>query len=625
MQVYLQGQPLQLHPQQVLGKGGEADIFRLGSDRALKLFKPPDHPDYQHQPQAQQAAAQRLAEHQQKLRQFPRVLPARVVQPLELVTDRSGQTILGYTMLLIAPADPLWRYSDRGFHNQGLRQATVVEIFQDLHATVTQLHAAGIVIGDFNDLNVLVQGSAAYCIDADSYQFAGFRCHLFTTSVVDPCHCDPAAVPLILAQPHNENSDWYAFNVLLLQSLLCVGPYGGVYKPADPQQWVSPAARPLQRLTIFHPDVRYPKPAFPYASLPDDLLQHFYQTFTQDQRGPFPAALLANLRWQTCPQCQLEHARPTCPVCRTTPVALGLPPLQTITVRGRVTAQTLYRTEGLILAATAVDTTLHWLAWDQGAFKREDGRLLLHGQPSPALQFILHGPTTFVCQQGQAIALNPPQPPEPWALDPCGTALQLASNGHQRVWLHQGQLQRDGRLGPDYIGTVLTHQTRIWLGPRFGFGFYRAGRLSVAFVFSPQRAGLNDSIVLDWGEGQLLDSACAFSGDRCWFFRTLATPTGRTCLVAVLDAQGSVLAQQAFDPAQTPWLTTLPGKCAVGHYLLAATDTGIVRLEVQQGRLAIAQTFPDTEPWVDATTQLFVGSGGLYTVSAQQIQHLQLT
>lgn len=61
--VYLRGKRIKLDPTQSLGKGGEADVFRLGADRALKLFKPPDHPDYAGLPAEQSAAEKRLRQH----------------------------------------------------------------------------------------------------------------------------------------------------------------------------------------------------------------------------------------------------------------------------------------------------------------------------------------------------------------------------------------------------------------------------------------------------------------------------------------------------------------------------------------------------------------------------------
>ena len=37
----------------------------------------------------------------------------------------------------------------------------------------------------------------------------------------------------VLGRPYAAGSDWYAFAVMVMQSLVCVGPYGGVYRPAD--------------------------------------------------------------------------------------------------------------------------------------------------------------------------------------------------------------------------------------------------------------------------------------------------------------------------------------------------------------------------------------------------------
>lgn len=47
MDVWLEGRKVRLEPQRALGKGGEADVYDLGDGRALKVFKRPEHPDYQ--------------------------------------------------------------------------------------------------------------------------------------------------------------------------------------------------------------------------------------------------------------------------------------------------------------------------------------------------------------------------------------------------------------------------------------------------------------------------------------------------------------------------------------------------------------------------------------------------
>ncbi|MFH0903432.1 MAG: hypothetical protein V2A73_22615, partial [Pseudomonadota bacterium] len=125
MDVYLGGKRIKLDPSKSLGKGGEADVFDVGKGLALKIFKSPDHPDYRGLPLEQKAAEERIALHQRKLREFPIALPAQVVAPVELATDRSGRFIVGYAMSLVTPAQPLLRYADPGFRHAGASNASV--------------------------------------------------------------------------------------------------------------------------------------------------------------------------------------------------------------------------------------------------------------------------------------------------------------------------------------------------------------------------------------------------------------------------------------------------------------------------------------------------------------------
>src|SRR6202043_1719255 len=112
--------------------------------------------------------------HQRKLREFPGGLGPSVVAPVELATDRSGKRLCGYTMDLIAGAEVLLRYGDPSFRRSGLSGPTAVAALADLHGTVSHLHARGVTIGDFNDLNVLVRDRRAFLIDADSFQFGPY-------------------------------------------------------------------------------------------------------------------------------------------------------------------------------------------------------------------------------------------------------------------------------------------------------------------------------------------------------------------------------------------------------------------------------------------------------------------
>lgn len=299
-----------------LGTGGEADVLDLGDGRALKLYKDVDHPDVAGVPGLEQAAAARLAQADAKLRALPTGLPDRAVRPQALAYRRRGGDVVGFAMPRVA-GEPLHRLAEPHWRRAAtVTQADVVEVLRDLRASVEAVHHAGAVIGDFNDANVLVDGARAWLIDVDSWQWGGWRCPMFSERFVDPRLCAPGATSPMPVLPHDADSDWFAFAVMVFRSLLLTGPYGGVFQPADPARRVPQAARPLHRLSVFDREVVYPRAALPWDRLPDDVVDYFQAVFVRDRRGPFPAALLDGLRFRRC-ACGAEHARASCPACRT--------------------------------------------------------------------------------------------------------------------------------------------------------------------------------------------------------------------------------------------------------------------------------------------------------------------
>lgn len=634
MDVYLSGKRVRVAASMAIGKGGEADVYDIGGGSALKLFKGPEHPDLAGDAAAQASARARLDEQQRKLRAFPAQLPGRVVAPRELATDRQGARVLGYAMTLVGGAEVLLSFSDPARRRAGLGGARIAAVLSDLWATVRALHAAGVVIGDFNDLNVLVRGEEAHVIDADSFQLGGFPCRVYTERFVDPLLCDAAAPRPEPVRTHEVSSDWYAFAVMLMQSLLCVGPHGGVHRPRAAADRVPQAARPLRRITVFHPDVIYPRPALPLESLPDELLHELHRVFVLDHRAPFPRELLARLTWSRCGQCGLESARARCPVCDRAQGGV----VQSVTiVRGALKATRIFATSGVILAAAAEGGALRWLYHEGGEYRREDGRVVLRGPLDPALDFWIQGETTFVGRGAEVATLAPCAPPARAAVDPIEGRPAFAASAGWTAAVRGGRLYRrraraaaggiaaliEGEEGAP-IGDVLAGQTRIWIGERFGLGFYRAGELAVAFVFDAARSGLRDGVKLPGLRGRLVGQAVHFDEDRAWV-HLAAERAGRVIHhVTLVRADGVVLASAEGEPGDGTWLGSLEARCAHAGALLCATPDGLTRVELQAGALVPTRRFPDAEPFVSGANRLLIGPRGVWAVEAQAIRELSL-
>jgi hypothetical protein len=282
---------------------------------------------------------------------------------LALAGKRSTE-IAGYAMAKVAGTalhaygEPRWR------RDHPVPGGDVVAALLALHDAIAGLHRAGIVIGDCNDLNVLVDGRAVHLIDVDSYQFAGFPCAMFSERFVDPRLCE--GDQLVPVRPHDADSDWFAFAAMAFRSLLGVGPWGGVHQPPGRTAPPCPAgARPLRRMSVLRPDIVYPRAARPVAILPDELVSAFAAMFERDVRGPFPRALLERLHLRACTACGEDHARHRCPGCQT---AAHLPPA---VVHGRLRWTALDARPGpatrrvpVLSAAGAMVVPEVWLAGD---------------------------------------------------------------------------------------------------------------------------------------------------------------------------------------------------------------------------------------------------------------------
>ena len=314
--IVIQNKTIQIDSSQLIQAGGEGMVFKVGQT-AVKLY---------HQPQTSQ---------QQKLDFFfnaTHKLPPELLAPQSVVTDTQGN-FLGFQMALLpSEAMPIKQLSKATFwQKNGLTTTAVLSLFQQLHATLTTLHGLGIIIGDLNDQNIFITpppcNSATlqpchFLIDVDSYQIGRFPCPVAMDLFVDP---NLYGITDLSKRPFfSPATDWYAFFVLLVRSLLHIHPYGGVQ-----HQHKSIAARASAGLSILQPDVTYPASARPRESLPDDLLHHLHRVFDGGERPPFPAQLLIDYanNLTVCAHChqQYPQERPFCPFCATKPSAQPTP------------------------------------------------------------------------------------------------------------------------------------------------------------------------------------------------------------------------------------------------------------------------------------------------------------
>jgi len=602
--VRINGKWVTFKPTDLIGSGGEAEVYRYGNN-AVKLFHPPDIMQQLNPGIDARQLKHRHVEKLRKLQAFPQALPANVIAPQSILTE--GRRLLGYVMALVRDTYDFRLLSKRSFREGSIDNATVGTLHINLQKTLDALHRRGIVVGDLNDNNVLFKGSSVYLIDADSLQFDCFACPVATEQFLDP---RLYGLDLSRQAQFSPQTDYYAAAVLLLNSWLHVGPYGGRHPT-----WRTLLRRAQQRISIFSDTVQYPKAAVRYDILPDDILQYFSDTFEKDQRSPLPVQVIEALPWTRC-ACGLEHARSQCP-CHQQNGAVK----ETTIVNQSVKVTTLFTTKGRIHCASVRGDQLHYLYSDNGAWYRENGELVTRGQQPAGMRFIMQGHASWIGKGEQLVKVESGA-----VVDRKRTALfanqpvfgLLAG----KVVIIDGMLlMSDGRR----LGRVLSGQTWFSTGDNFGFGYYQAGALSVFFLFDTKHGHIRE-VSLPLPPLLIRDIQCHFSHSHVLvMLDTEQNGVTRRYALMLRESDGAIEAVCQGKPEDDPLLEHMGSKALNGRMIITAADDGLALFTTAEGRFNQVKLFRETEPFIQPGADFMLGEqGSIYQVTTQSISRLYL-
>ena len=589
MELFLDQKKVRVTDADLLGEGGEARVYRF-KDLALKVFHSID--------------ARKI----EKLVNFPKGLPSAVVAPVGMLRDKHD-AIVGYAMPAVPGAEEFARLSQRRWREGAFANEEVQRLFRTLFDVLGDVHRAGVVIGDFNDGNVLFRGGAPFLIDADSMQFSGLPCSVGHERFLDP---RLYGVDLCAAPRFDPGTDWYAWSVLLFSSLLYVHPFGGIHK-----KYATPLRRAEARHSVLRADVTYPRHAVHYRVLPDDALAWFERVFEKDERSVAPQAVLG-MKWSRC-KCGLDHARAACPECQTLgPVSTR----QALRSQGRCTARTVFRTSGRILAA-AMRGGLRYVYEEGGVVRREDGAEVMTGSPAPGTRFFIGGASTWIADvRGAVSRIDNGRVAERTSTGVRGTSPVFAASS-SAAYRTEGEWLLDEVTG-SRVGQVLEGQTWIWTGERLGLGFYRAGGFTFGFIVLPGRAGLRE-VKLPHLKGRMVDAEAVFDDAHVLLSCVLEIDGRETTFLWLFAADGSLRAE-ATGPSTQRMFAGARGRALLHGRVVAATDEGLLSLKADGGRLIEGTLFADAEPFVSAGDELYPQSdGSLYAVGTREVVQLTLS
>lgn len=601
--IFINQQAINLDKSQLVQAGGEGLIFRVGQT-AVKLY---------HRPGLAHAA---------KLNQLlGRRWPAGMMAPCALAHDKQGQ-LVGFQMgLLPAGTYPLRQLANPTFCQRlGLDVRQIIPLFQTIQATLGQLHQQNVIVGDLNDQNLFFhpdRPAESYWVDVDSYQVGNLPCPVAMQAFLDPSLygvSDFAARPVFTPL-----TDWYAYWVLLVKSLLQVHPYGGNH-----HHYQSLQARAKAGISLLHPTVQYPKKGRPLESLSDELLDLIQGVFEKGERRPFPAGILNDYAASLiqCGQCGLVYpaGRPGCPACRRpTPI------LQPAVSQGQLTIRELARVDGLLLHLAIEPSGRIILIARSGQTYRLiraglggkwDEQPLFTGRSG--YRFAYFGGCLVVNPAGSRQLLlldvneNPPRQVTMLETATFGEQAVFAATPHHLFRIANSQILRgrirNGHFLEDVVAMAHRDQSQLWAAGQNGLlaGCHRIFSDYRFFVLNLQGQVLDIAMPPVPAGATIQEVSATFSQEHLAFLLRL-NQGGKLLNRYVVVAAGRGQVSHFHDhPADLPPHDTLHGKALFETTLLHPSDEGLLKERMNQTIL-----LKDPAGYVGSGEMLFSHPAGL--------------
>ncbi len=258
MVIWLQSRPpkqVSLDKNDFAAEGGEGQVY-LWNDLAIKLYKDP---------------ARALVKG--KLEELAVFDHDQILRPLYLAVDEKGQP-LGYAMKRLNNAVSLCKLFTNEFRNRnGIGPRDTGELIKNIEQVLKHIHAAGCLMVDVNDMNILVDEASLkkpMFIDVDSYQTRSY-----------PAAAMMAAFRDYHSPTLSELSDWFSFSILAFQLFVGIHPFKGThpdYKRGDLE------GRMRAQVSVLNKEVTLPRAARDLSLIPREYRGWFEALYVNGQR-----------------------------------------------------------------------------------------------------------------------------------------------------------------------------------------------------------------------------------------------------------------------------------------------------------------------------------------------------
>lgn len=284
-----------------MAEGGEGFIYEYGGD-ILKVYK--KNVD--------------IASKEKKINLLiQKNLPKEVVKPIQPVYD-TRNNFIGYIMPKVSGEEIRVLTNRKYLKANGIGTNDILKMLVRIQKVVTQIHKAGVFIGDLNDQNILFNAQGeVFFIDCDSWSIGTEKCEVVMDLYRDP---------LMSGNDFSESTDLYAESILIWKTLTRIHPHGGTMNPD-----IDIMERMRRGISVIdNPAVKIPRTIKSWRNLSPLLIETLKKVFENKSRslGGELADMYANLKFCDKDQEYYYGKFDRCPLCDSNAAVISKPKSQ---------------------------------------------------------------------------------------------------------------------------------------------------------------------------------------------------------------------------------------------------------------------------------------------------------
>lgn len=256
--VVVNGQKVNLSDNDYLAQGGQGVVY-VKNNAVFKIYHDP-----------KQLIPEDKISELQVLSGIP-----NVIIPSHAIIDYKTNQRIGFVMKFVKDTEFLCKLFVANFKkSNNITPHKIVDLVKSMQTTLIDIHKEGIIVGDYNEMNFLVDKKfqTPYYIDTDSYQTPSYKCNAIMESVRDP------QLPM---GEFTEFSDWFSWAIVSFQLYTGIHPFKGKHPDYKMNDF---SGRMKDGISVFHPDVNVPK-FVNFTGIPKAHLDWYKEVFENGERS----------------------------------------------------------------------------------------------------------------------------------------------------------------------------------------------------------------------------------------------------------------------------------------------------------------------------------------------------